>query len=96
MMISYVLLSGQCGITLNCHWKEPATTDPADQAAARRSFQMELGWFAHPIFSKDGDYPLVMRERIAELSKQEGRASSRLPKFTQEEIKTLKGAQHIR
>uniref|UniRef100_A0A914XGY9 beta-glucosidase n=1 Tax=Plectus sambesii TaxID=2011161 RepID=A0A914XGY9_9BILA len=83
---------GQCGFTLVCAWKEPATSNPEDQAAARRAFQMELGWFAHAVYSKEGDYPLVMRERMAELSKQEGRATSRLPKFTQKEIESLRGS----
>uniref|UniRef100_A0A914XJU5 Beta-glucosidase n=1 Tax=Plectus sambesii TaxID=2011161 RepID=A0A914XJU5_9BILA len=84
--------NGKCGISLNCHWKEPATSDPDDQAAARRAFEMQLGWFANAIFSKEGDYPLLMREHMAELSKQEGRATSRLPKFTQQEIQSLKGS----
>lgn len=54
-----------------------------------------MGIFAHPIFSKDGDYPEVVRERVDYNSKREGRSSSRLPTFTKEEILELKGRVHI-
>jgi len=38
-----------------------------------------------------GDYPVVMKQRIASKSVGEGRNSSRLPEFTLEERNTIKG-----
>lgn len=46
--------------------------------------QFRLGWFANPLFG-NGDYPLVMRERIQEKSMTTGLTYSRLPEFTDEE-----------
>jgi hypothetical protein len=52
---------------------------------------LQLGWFANPIFSEEGDYPAIMKERIAENSYQEGYRKSRLPEFSKEEIKYIRG-----
>lgn len=51
----------------------------------------QIGWFANPIYSEEGDYPKVMRERVFINSKNEGRSKSRLPVFTPEEINLIKG-----
>lgn len=59
--------------------------------AAERAFQFNLGWFAHPIYSKTGDYPPVMKEYITENSQIDTHQTSRLPSFTTEEIEEIKG-----
>jgi beta-galactosidase len=76
---------GKIGITLNCDWREPAPTDDPTQheknvAAAERSLLFFLGWFADPVYL--GDYPQVMKDRVGD----------RLPKFTEEEKKLIKGS----
>jgi lactase-phlorizin hydrolase len=47
--------------------------------------------FAHPIYSTSGDYPPEVRARVDNNSRAEGYNTSRLPKFTQEEIDYIKG-----
>ncbi|XP_075215248.1 lactase/phlorizin hydrolase-like [Lycorma delicatula] len=84
--------NGKIGITLNSEFAIPKTVSASDREAAEISLQFMLGWFAHPIFSKEGDYPPVMRQKIDENSKAEKRSSSRLPTFTAAEVEELKGS----
>lgn len=51
----------------------------------------QTGWLTHPIFSKTGDYPLIMRKVIDENSKNDNLKWSRLPTFTEAEIKFIRG-----
>lgn len=52
----------------------------------------QFGWFAHPIFSAEGNYPAIMRADIANNSIHEGRPRSRLPIFSQEWIDKIRGS----
>ncbi len=61
---------GVIGITNNCDFRFPLTDSDADRAAAQRSLEFFLGWFADPVWK--GDYPEVMRARLG----------ARLPTFT--------------
>jgi lactase-phlorizin hydrolase len=54
-------------------------------------FVFQLGLYAHPIFSPEGDYPAIVKERVARKSREEGYVRSRLPAFTQEEVKHIRG-----
>jgi hypothetical protein len=51
----------------------------------------QLGLYAHPVFSQEGDYPKLVKDRIAQKSLAEGFFKSRLPKFTEEEIAYIRG-----
>ncbi|KAL5017255.1 hypothetical protein ScPMuIL_006844 [Solemya velum] len=83
---------GTIGITLNIHWAVPKEPDsPADVDAAERSLQFALGWFARPVV--EGDYPDVMRWTVGNKSQQLNLTTSRLPTFTDEERRLLKGSQ---
>lgn len=55
---------------------------------------LQTGIFAHPIYSEKGDYPDTVKERVNLNSEKENRYISRLPKFTDEEIESLKGKNH--
>ncbi|CAK1602507.1 unnamed protein product [Parnassius mnemosyne] len=83
---------GVVGIALDFAWLEPATTSEGDQRAAETARQFRFGWFAHPIFSSEGDYPPIMRVRIDEISKRQHFPRSRLPTFTPEEVALIRGS----
>ncbi|XP_021923725.1 lactase-phlorizin hydrolase-like [Zootermopsis nevadensis] len=82
---------GKIGIALNIHWCEPVSVSVEDVAACEQFQQFNLGIYAHPIFSEEGDYPAVMRERVDRNSVEEGYSTSRLPKFSPEEVEYIKG-----
>lgn len=72
--------NGKVGIVLNSGFNYAKYEN--DTVSSEVAFQFELGTYAHPIFSKDGDYPNVVKERVAANSKFEGLKKSRLPSFS--------------
>nr|ABN05620.1 female neotenic-specific protein 2 [Cryptotermes secundus] len=83
---------GRISLALETFWYEPQDSNSeSDHEAALQAIEFNLGWFANPIFSKEGDYPTVMKKRIAENSYQEGYLKSRLPQFSTEEVKYIRG-----
>ncbi|XP_047003944.1 myrosinase 1-like [Schistocerca americana] len=83
---------GRVGIVLNSEWHEPQNaSSPEDQEASERMMQFVIGAFGQPLFSPEGDWPAVMKERIDANSAAEGRPRSRLPAFTQQEIEYNRG-----
>ncbi|XP_052245872.1 lactase/phlorizin hydrolase-like isoform X2 [Dreissena polymorpha] len=83
---------GQVSITLNCDFAVPKDpTNILDLEAVDRRLEFHLGWFAHPIYV-DGDYPPVMKLQVAQKSKEQGLHQSRLPVFTDEEKRLIKGS----
>lgn len=79
---------GQIGLVLSCSGALPK--NPFDTAAADIYFQFNCGWVVHPIFSTTGDYPAIMKTRIAENSKLDGFPRSVLPVFSPEWVKYIK------
>lgn len=70
-------------ITLDGNWYEPwDVSDPEDVAAAERAKEFEIGWFADPVYGKEGDYPASMRAQLGD----------RLPRFTPEEKALVQGS----
>ncbi|CAI9737852.1 beta-glucosidase,Raucaffricine-O-beta-D-glucosidase,Lactase-phlorizin hydrolase-like [Octopus vulgaris] len=72
--------------------KDPG--NDSDVEAADLAMQFKLGWFAHPIYI-NGDYPSAMKNKVLLLSQQEGLKNSRLPEFSEEDKKFLKGTSDI-
>lgn len=71
---------GEIGITLNSDWIVPYSNIKSDHDAAARGIEFMLGWFMDPIVH--GDYPASMRTLVQD----------RLPEFTEEQSKMLKGS----
>lgn len=68
---------GKVGISLNSAYF--VISNASDEDLLERALQFNLGFLAHPIFSKTGGYPEVMVKDIARNSLEEGRFTSRLP-----------------
>ncbi|KAF2897128.1 hypothetical protein ILUMI_09049 [Ignelater luminosus] len=82
---------GRIGLVIDCQWYEPATNSTEDIEAAERKLQFDCGFYGHPVFSKKGDYPQVVKDFVAERSEIEGFPSTRLVLFTQQEIEYIRG-----
>ncbi|KAK4391964.1 Oleuropein beta-glucosidase [Sesamum angolense] len=71
---------GKIGVTNVSKWFEALNDHQDDNDAANRAVDFMLGWFVAPIVT--GDYPPIMRQLVAD----------RLPKFSPEEEKLIKGS----
>ncbi|KAG0488660.1 hypothetical protein HPP92_007471 [Vanilla planifolia] len=71
---------GKIGITLVSPWLKPYYNNKIDEEAMARDLDFSFGWFMDPI--TQGDYPFIMRALVRE----------RLPQFSKEEAKSLKGS----
>ncbi|KAH9629886.1 hypothetical protein HF086_008177, partial [Spodoptera exigua] len=68
--------------------------------ASTSAFQVEGGWredgkwglYAHPIFSKAGDYPKEVKKNIAYKSAEQSFPRSRLPELTPAEVALVRGS----
>ncbi|KAL7102579.1 hypothetical protein ACP275_08G128700 [Erythranthe tilingii] len=74
------LQNGTIGIAVASYWFEPLDEMDENLKAKDRALDFMLGWFLEPITL--GNYPENMRARVR----------NRLPKFTKEEMKMMKGS----
>ncbi|KAJ2953849.1 hypothetical protein O0L34_g1480 [Tuta absoluta] len=83
---------GVVGISLHTMWYEPATDSEDDISAAEDAQEFKWGLYAHSIFSENGDYPEVMKVKIAAKSAEQGYPRTRLPEMTPEEVDFVRGS----
>ncbi|XP_046430432.1 myrosinase 1-like [Neodiprion fabricii] len=79
--------NGEVGLVAYCRgWVsgENVTDETIEQY-----FLFNCGWVVHPIFA--GDYPEIMKTRIANISALEGYPFSRLPEFSDDWIEYING-----
>ncbi|XP_044013858.1 myrosinase 1-like [Aphidius gifuensis] len=81
--------NSQIGIVNTCWNFYPANSSESESADI--AFEYNCGWLSNPIFSKEGDYPDIMKQRIKENSYLEGLSTSRLPELSKSMIKLIKG-----
>ncbi|XP_012263148.2 myrosinase 1-like [Athalia rosae] len=79
--------NGRVGIVSHCASYLPKT--PNDTLAAEIAFEFSCGWISHPIYI--GDYPKLMKDKVAQFSKDAGFTESQLPVFSPAEIARIKG-----
>lgn len=79
---------GKIGIITPCF--QYYSKNKNDSESSETAFEFQCGWAANPIFSKNGDYSELIKRKIAEKSKLEGRRKSRLPVFSEEWIQFIK------
>ncbi|XP_045455416.1 myrosinase 1-like [Melitaea cinxia] len=83
--------NGFIGISIHGMWHEPATDSIDDQQAVIDAMQFDWGQYAHPIFSKEGDFPYELKRNVDTKSAEQGFSQSRLPKLSESEIEYIKG-----
>ncbi|KAL4702048.1 hypothetical protein ACJJTC_012496 [Scirpophaga incertulas] len=86
------LQNGSIGISISCTWFDPASDTFDDQQGARDARRFDWGIYAHPIFSKDGDFPIEVKRNIAYKSAEQGYSKSRLPVLSNSEITFIRGS----
>lgn len=74
----------------SAYWFKPESDSESDLKAARLKSSFDCDWFIHALFA-NGDYPDLMKQHINEKSRIQKYPKSRLPQFTQEEKKIIKG-----
>ncbi|CAH1954395.1 unnamed protein product [Acanthoscelides obtectus] len=81
---------GNVGVVLDGRWYTAGSKSEANLRATERARAFEVGLFLNPLCR--GDYPLVVKQRVAYRSNEEGYSKSRLPEFSEKEMEFIKGS----
>nr|XP_022915568.1 myrosinase 1-like [Onthophagus taurus] len=83
---------GRIGISLLSTWMEPTTQSESDNTISELAMEIELGWFAHPIFSKEGGYPKTVCKQLKYFNDENQMKYFKVPELTPEELEMVKGS----
>nr|XP_022917226.1 myrosinase 1-like [Onthophagus taurus] len=83
---------GRIGISFGSTWMEPGVRGESDDDISELAMQLELGWFAHPIFSRIGDYPKMVSDQIDYFTRQIQTSSFIIPEFESADVEFLRGS----
>ncbi|XP_026319443.1 myrosinase 1-like [Hyposmocoma kahamanoa] len=82
---------GKIGMSLDSNWAIPKTNSTEDREAAELYLKTHTGWYAHPVYSAEGNYPPELIKLVDDKSLKQNYSRSRLPKFSPEEVQFIKG-----
>ncbi|CAH1953403.1 unnamed protein product [Acanthoscelides obtectus] len=81
---------GRISMVVEFSWHEPLLPDvPAFEEAAISNLEFMAGIYVNPLYR--GDWPEIVKAKVAHNSRKEGKDRSRLPEFSTEEINQIKG-----
>ncbi|XP_026729954.1 myrosinase 1-like [Trichoplusia ni] len=83
---------GNVGIAIAVNWYDPITNSTENAEAVEKARAFQLGLYLDPIFSKEGNFPVLVRKIVDKKSQEQGYSTSRLPKLSFQEIQLLKGS----
>nr|XP_022915096.1 myrosinase 1-like [Onthophagus taurus] len=83
---------GRIGISLGATWMERGLKSESDVELSRLAMEIELGWFAHPIFSKEGDYPPELAKQLEMFAQRQQMTTFKLPDFPKDEVELIRGS----
>ncbi|XP_058806918.1 myrosinase 1-like [Phymastichus coffea] len=81
---------GKVGIVAQCYYYYGKSE--ADSAASEVAFEFNCGSVANPIFSSEGDFPPIMKQRIRETSELRNLSRSLLPDLSPRWIELIRGS----
>ncbi|CAH0404983.1 unnamed protein product [Chilo suppressalis] len=81
---------GVVGMAISAGWAEPESEEHVE--ASNEALLFGIGQYAHPIYTKEGDFPQIMKEKVAVKSAAQGYYRSRLIEFTPEELDMVRGS----